>query len=161
MYYFSDEFLKTLKTKSEPFQDKFFSIMDEICSYLETDEEIRNFHEYIEENHTYSEPGNILFETENTFCGQYDKDELKEKIQFTIFGLFDGFDSADAMHDVSHIVFCISAPKEYFNDKDIDFFRSIFAFERICRDCPPPLVTGIFSDNVEGKGMSLFVAGLK
>lgn len=161
MHYFSDEFIQGLNTKSESFREKFFSIIDKVCSYLETEDEIRNFQGYIEDNHTYDAPGNILFETENIFCGRYDKKKLKAKIEFTLFGLFDAFDSKDAMQDVSHIVFCISAPEGYFDEDDINFFRSIFTFELVCRDCPPPLVTGILCNNTNDKGLSLFVAGLK
>ena len=42
VYSFSKSFLNGLSTKSDGFQDKFFEIIDEICTYFDTDEETAN-----------------------------------------------------------------------------------------------------------------------
>ena len=49
MYYFSEQFLTGLQTKSKKFQIKFYEIIDDICDYLDTEDEKRNFQNYIEE----------------------------------------------------------------------------------------------------------------
>ena len=161
MYYFSEEFLTGLRTKSENFQNKFYEIIDDICKYFDTEEEKEEFQKYIEENHSYDKPGNVLFSTWQQICGNCTAEELREKINFFLLGLFDGFESADAITTVPHIIVCISAPEGYFSEEDTKFLRNLLSFERLCRKCPPVTVTTILNDDTENRGTSCCVVALK
>lgn len=161
MYYFSDKFIADLTTvKSKNFQDKFFEIIDGICSYFDTEEEKQDFQKYIEENHSYGKPGNLLYSTQMCFGGkQTDVEKLKKDLHCHIFGLFDHFDSADVMVEAPHIIICLSTSNKEFTDKDMDFLKSIVNFERMCRGVAPAGVTTIL--NIRDDMTSCYVAALK
>ena len=163
VYGFSKPFLQGLSTKSENFQNKFFEIIDDICEYFDTDEEKNEFQTYIEENHSYDKPGNVLYSSKVLFCGQQtqDFDELKQKIHFHLLSLFDSFDASDAMTEVPHIIVCLSAPDGCFGDSDIEFIRSLISFERVCRGFLPAAVTTIANNTDNDRGTSCYVAALK
>ena len=162
MYYFSNRFLDGLHTKSQNFQNKFFEIVDEICAYLDDDEQKKDFQGYIEENHAYDKPGNILFSTKKIMCGQ-DKsfEEIKKNVHFQLLGLFDDFEAEDVIMEVPHIIVCVSAPDDCFSDEDVKFVENLISLERLCRNGPPVSVTTIFNDTSCGRGTSLYVACLK
>ncbi len=162
-YNFSQEFLQGLLTKSEGFQNKFFEIIDGICEYFDTEDEKADFQKYIEENHAYHKPGNVLFSSKVQFCGKQAKEfeALKEKIHFHLLSLFDNIEASDAMTEVPHIIVCISAPEGCFNDSDVESIRSLISFERICRGFLPAAVTTIANDTGNDRGTSCFVAALK
>ena len=79
MCYFSDAFLEGLKTKSDNFQNKFFGIIDDVCSYFGEEEEQRDFQQYIESNHSFAKPGNILYSGKKYFGGNPSAEELKKR----------------------------------------------------------------------------------
>ena len=162
-YSFSKSFLQGLSTKSENFQNKFFEIINDICEYFDTDEEKAEFQKYIEENHSYDKPGNVLYSSKLVFCGRQTKefDELKQKIHFHLLGLFDDFEGSDAMTEVPHIIVCISAADGCFEDSDLEFIRSLISFERVCRGFLPAAVTVIANDTDNDRGTSCYVAALK
>ena len=160
MYYFSRKFLDGIETKSENFQNKFFEIIDDIGNYLDTEDEKKDFQKYIEENHSYDKPGNLLYSSQTYFCGkQDDVEELKEKIHFHLLSLFDSFESDDVMVEVPHIIVCLSTSNKSFTDKDMDFLKSIINFERVCRGVLPAFVTTIL--NIKNTGSSCYIACLK
>ena len=162
MYYFSQKFLDGLHTKSENFQNKFFEIIDDICKYLDNEEQKQEFQNYIEQNHSYAKPGNFLFSTQVIMCGKHDDfEKLKERIHFELLGLFDDFEAEEAITTVPHVIVCVSAPDGCFSDKDIKFVENLISFERFCRGCAPVSVTSVFNDTSAGRGTSLFVACLK
>ena len=161
MYYFSEKFLTDLTTvKSKKFQDKFFEIIDSICKYLDTEDEKQDFQKYIEENHSYDKPGNLLYSTQMYFGRkQTDVEKLKKDIHFHLLGLFDHFDSADVMMEAPHIILCLSTSNREFTDTDMDFLKSIVNFERMCRGVAPAGVTTIL--NTRDDVTSCYVAALK
>ena len=161
MYSFSRSFLRGLSTKSQKFQDKFFEIIDDICEYLDTDEERAQFQKYIEENHSYDKPGNTLYSSVVHFGGQHDDiEKLKEKIHFHLLGLFDNFEAEDVMTEVPHIIVCISSSNQDFVEADMKFIENLISFERVCRGFLPAKVTTILN-TAEGRETSCYVAGLK
>lgn len=161
MYYFSDDFLNGLKTKSENFQNKFFGIIDDICSYFDEDDEKQSFQQYIEANHSYANPGNILYSSKKYFGGNPGAEELKEDIHHHLLWLFDSFESAEAMAEVPHIIVCVSAPENTITVSDMAFIEKLLSFERICRGCSPVGVTTILNDNNEKRTTSCYVVCLK
>lgn len=161
MYYFSETFLAGLQTKSERFQQKFFEIVDALCAYFDTEEERADFQKYIQENHFYDKPGNILASMQKQFGGKPDNEELKKKIHQFLLGLFDDCSMAEAMEQVPHIIVCVSAPEDAFSDEDIAFLRELLSFERICRGCPKVSVTTIVNDTSHDRGISCLVIALK
>ena len=161
MYYFSNDFFDGLKTKSENFQNKFFGIIDDICTYFDEEDEKIDFQQYIESNHSYKNPGNILYSSKKYFGGSPSLQELKEKIHHYLLWLFDSFESADAMAEVPHIIVCISAPENALDDEDMSFIEKLLSFERICRGCLPVGVTTILNNNTEKRTTSCYVACLK
>lgn len=161
-YYFSEQFLSGLQSKSKDFQNKFYEIVDGICEYLDTEEEKQGFQKYIEENHSYNKPGNMLYSSKLIICGeQTEAKELKKKIDFHLLSLFDACESADVMEEVPHIIVCISAPDDWFDDKDMKFIENLISLERLCRGYPPVSVTTILNDTLNDRGVSCYVAGLK
>lgn len=161
MYYFSEQFLAGLQTKSEGFQDKFYGIIDEIDTYIDEEVSRMLFHKHIETQHTYDKPGNMLYSSK-LYCGSgYSESELKEKINFFLLGLFDDFGASEAMEEVPHIIVCISAPDGYFTDEDTKLIRNLLFLERTLRSCPPVAVTTVFCDTSKDRGVSCFVACLK
>lgn len=162
MHYFSDEFIKGLETKSLNFQKKFYAIMDDIFEYMDAEENRRKFQRDIEENHTYNSPGNILYSSKRIFGGQcIDGEEFKQKIKLYILRLFDGFGSADAFAEASHIIVCVRGPKGVVKDQDMDFLKGLIAFERFCRGCSPALITTILDDRLTDVAASCFVTAMK
>lgn len=160
MYHFSKGFTDGLHTKSENFQNKFYEIVDEVGKHLETEDEKRELQKYLEENHSYDKPGNILYSTRTYFCGkQTDVEKLKEKIHFHLLGLFDSIEAEDVMVEVPHIIVCISTANKAFAESDMNFLKSIINFERICRGYPPTLITTVL--NTSESGTSCFIACLK
>lgn len=163
-YYFSPEFIEELETKSNGFQREFYGIIDGICSYMDTEEEIIDFQKFIEQNHSYNKPGNILYHSQTIMGGTYTEDEyetLRGKVHNYLLGLFDDYGAAEPMIEVPHIIVCISAPEGCFKDDDIQFIKSLISFERICRGCIPAMVTTIVADTLDGRGNSCFVATIK
>lgn len=161
MHSFSKPFLKGLSTKSQKFQDKFFEIIDDICEYLDTDEEQAQFQKYIEENHSYDKPGNILYSSAVYFGGQHDNiEKLKEKFHFHLLGLFDDFEAEDVMVEVPHIVVCISSSNQDFIEEDMKFIENLISFERVLRGFCPAKVTTILN-TANDRENSCYVAGLK
>ena len=161
MYYFSVNFVEGLKTKSENFQKKFYSMTDDICSYFDEEGEKQDFQKYIEENHSFAKPGNMLYSCRKYICGNPSADELKETIHHYLLWLFDSFESAEVISKVPHIIVCISAPKNTLNDDDMTFIEKLLSFERLCRSCSPVGVTTILNDNTEDRTTSCYVACLK
>lgn len=160
MYYFSEHFTDGLRTKSQNFQNKFYEIVDEVAKHMATEDERREFQKYIEENHSYDKPGNILFSSRTYFCGkQSDVEKLKEKIHVHLLSLFDSFEAEDAMVEVPHIIVCISTANTAFAEADMNFLKSIINFERICRGQLPALITTVLG--ASEAGTSCFVACLK
>ena len=160
MYYFSKHFTDGLQTKSRNFQNKFYEIVDEVGKHLETEDEKREFQKYIEENHAYDKPGNILYSARTYFCGrQSDIEKMKEKLHFHLLGLFDSFEAEDAMVEVPHIIVCVSTANKVFAESDMNFLKCIINFERLCRGHLPALVTTVL--NTSESGTSCFVACLK
>lgn len=164
MYYFSPEFIEGLETKSDGFQMEFYGIIDAINYYLDDEEDEKDFHQYIEEHHSFSKPGNILYHSKKIFGGTYREDEyetLKEKVHHFLLGLFDNFSASTAMVQVPHLIVCISAPDGCFEDEDADFIEKLCSFERICRGYNPVVVTTVITDTSNGRGNSCFVAAIK
>ena len=159
MHYFSKQFLDGLQTKSENFQNKFFEIIDDICGYLDAEEEKREFQQYIEANHIYDKPGNTLYSSQVYMGGKEEIEKLKERVHFHLLSLFDSFEAADVMVEVPHIIVCLSTSNPNFTDKDMDFLKSIINFERACRGVVPAAVTTIL--NIRDDATSCYVAGLK
>ena len=159
---FTSEFLNGLATKSQNFQNKFHEIMDDICAYIDAEPEKQGFLHNIEETHSYDKPGNMLYSSMVQFCGKRrDGEELKQEINFFLLGLFDDFDAEEAVTTVPHIIICVSAPSELINEKDMRFFHSLIAFERLCRGNLIESVTTVLSHNTEKLGTSCYVAALK
>lgn len=162
MYSFSRDFLDGLETKSENFQNNFYGIIDKICSYLDSDEEKQEFQKYIEQNHSYDKPGNMLYSCGTFFGGQQsDSEELKKEIHSFLLELFDDYAAADAVTVVPHIIVCVSAADGLISDVDMEFIRNLLNFERLSRGCPPVTVTTILSNTANNRGTSCFVATLK
>ena len=162
MHSFSSDFLNGLETKSENFQNNFYGIIDKICSYLDSDEEKQEFQKYIEQNHSYDKPGNMLYSCGTFFGGQQsDPEELKKEIHSFLLELFDDYAAADAITVVPHIIVCVSAADGLISDEDTEFLRNLLNFERLCRGCPPVTVTTILNDTGNNRGTSCFVATLK
>lgn len=164
MYWFSPEFIEDLETKSDGFQNKFYEIIDELSIYLDDVEDEMDFQEYIEENHSFSNPGNILYSTKSIFGGTYDENRyeiLKEKVHHFLLSLFDSYGSSKAFTEVPHIIVCISAPVDCFKDEDMRFIESLLSFERVCRGCSPVGVTTILTDASNSRGNSCFVVAIK
>ena len=158
---FSDDFLKGLRTKSERFQNKFFEMIDGICDYFDSEEEKRDFQQYIAESHSFSQPGNMLYSGAKCFGGTLSAEELKEKTSHHPFWLFDSFEAEEAMTQVPHIILCVSAPKNTFTDDDMAYFRKLLACERLSRGCAPVGATTILNNNTEERSTSYFVACIK
>ena len=158
MYYFSKEFLDGLHTKSKNFQNKFFEIIDDVSEYLETEEKKREFQKFIEENHSYDKPGNLMYSSKVYFGdGQGDVEKFKKELHFRLLKLFD--DPEDVMVQATHIVICISTSNKEFTEEDLKFLKSIVNFERLCRGVSPAVISLILaSDDI---GASCFVACLK
>lgn len=161
MYHFSRIFLKGLLSKSTGFQNKFFEIIDDICEYFDSDDEKKRFQKYIEEHHSFANPGNILYSTKTYFSDQYDAQKLKDKIHFHLLSLFDSFEAESVMTEVPHIIVCISAPDGYISDDDVAFIRKLLSFERAMRGCSPVEITTVLNDTSNSRGISCFVACLK
>lgn len=160
MYYFSKQFLDGLYSKSKGFQNRFYEFIDSVGEYLDTEDEKREFQKYIEENHSYDKPGNLLYSTKTYLGGKQNNVEaLKEKIHFHLLSLFDSFEAADVMVEVPHIIVCLSTSNQNFTDKDMDFLKSIINFERVCRGVLPAAVTTKL--NIRDDATSCYVAGLK
>ena len=161
MHYFSEKFLTDLITvKSKKFQDKFFEIIDGICSYFDTEEEKKDFQKYIEENHSYDKPGNLLYSTQMYFGRkQTDVEKLKNDLHVHLLGLFDHFDSADVMVEAPHIIICLATSNKEFTDADMDFLKNLINLERLCRGVSPAGVTTIL--NIRNDVTSCYVAALK
>lgn len=158
--YFPAQFLQGLQTKSESFQNKFFEIADDICVYFDTEEERRDFQNYIAENHTFCNPGNILF-SNKLHIGRrsMDFEKIKDKIHSYVLGLFD--DTASDLNAVPHVIVCVSAPNGCFFDEDVTVIENMIAMEQMLNGIEPAGVTTIFNDTENGRGISCFVAGLK
>lgn len=164
MYFFSPEFIEGLETKSEGFQNKFYEIIDEIGIYLDDIEDEMDFQGYIEENHSFSKPGNILYSTKRVFGGTYEEreyEELKGKVHHFLLSLFDSYSASEAFLEVPHIIVCISAPEDCFKDEDMRFVENLLSFERICRGCKPVGVTTISTDTSNDRGNSCYVVAIK
>ena len=162
MSYFTSEFLNGLATKSQIFQNKFHEIMDDICDYIDTESEKREFLQGIESKHSYDKPGNMLYSTKTQYCGKHhDSEELKERISFFLLRLFDAFESEEAVNTVPHIVICVSAASDVISEKDMKFFKSLIAFERLYRGSLIESVTTVLSRDTERLGTSCYVAALK
>lgn len=162
MNYFTSEFLNGLATKSQNFQDKFHNIMDDICDYIDTEPEKQEFLQSIESKHSYDKPGNMLYSTNLLMCGKrHESEKLKKDISFFLLGLFDGFDSEEAVITASHIIICVSASSKVVTEKDMKFFQSVVAFERLCRGSLIESVTTVLSHDTEKLGTSCYVAALK
>lgn len=161
MYYFSNVFLDGLKTKSENFQNKFYSIIDDICDYLDEEDEKRDFQQYIEANHSYDKPGNILYSSLKYICGNPSIEELKTDIHHHLLWLFDSLEAAEVILSVPHIIVCVSAPKNSLSDEDMSFIEKLLSFERINRGYSPVGVTTILNNNTENRTTSCYVACLK
>ena len=165
MYYFSQQFLDGLQTKSEGFQGAFYNIINEVCGYLENEDEKKHFQQQIEKMHSYDKPGNILHSTTRIMGGKYTQErfeEVKEKIHMYLFGLFDDYSAGDVMVEVSHIIVCISAPQGCFEETDMRFIQNLLSFERVCRGASPVDVTVIVDDITDGRsGINCFVAMMK
>lgn len=161
MYYFSDDFLKGLQTKSERFQNKFFEMMDGICAYFDSEEEKKDFQLYIEENHSFAQPGNMLYSGGKCFGGNLSAEELTAKISHYLFWLFDSFEAEEAMTQVPHIILCVSVPKNTFTDDDMAYFRKLLSYERLSRGCSPVGATTILNSNTDERHTGCFVACIK
>ena len=162
MYHFSEPFLKGLKTKSDHFQEVFYEIIDEVCTYIDSDDEKRNFQAYIEAHLSYDKPGNLLCSTSLLMGGkQTDYEALHKKIHFYLLGLFDNFEFEEPMSEASHIIVCISAPKDAYSEKDMHFIQNLLSFERFSRGLPSVSVKTISNDTLNEYGASCFVAMLK
>lgn len=162
-HYFTAQFMEGLTTKSEGFQNKFFEIIDDICDYFDDEDEKMDFQKYIEENHSFDKPGNILYSTKTIFCGKHkadEHDELCEKIHHFLLSIFDA-GGGEAFLEVPHIIVCISVPDNCLTDKDVGFIRNLISFERVCRGSTPVAVTSIVNDTSNGRGTSCFAAALK
>ena len=157
---FSAQFLSGLQTKSENFRNKFFEIMDDICEYMNTEDEKREFQQYIEANHSYDKPGNTLYSSQmylESSCD--DVEELRKQLHFHLLSLFDSFEAADIMVEVPHIIVCLSTSNKNFTDKDMDILKGIINLERICRGVLPAAITTIL--NIRDAETSCLVTGLK
>lgn len=165
MYYFSEQFLEGLQTKSEGFQRAFYDIIDEVCTYFDNEDEKIQFQQQIETMHSYDKPGNVLHSTTKIMGGRYTQErfeELKEKIQFYLFGLFDDFSTCEVVVEVPHIIVCIAAPQGCFLDEDLKLIQNLLSFERLCRGYSPVDVTVILDEITDGgSGVKCYVAMMK
>ena len=165
MYHFSKRFTDGLKTKSEGFQRAFYGIIDEVCSYIDDEDEKIQFQQQIENMHSYDKPGNVMHSTTKVMGGVYTEErfeELKEKIHFYLFSLFDDFSAGEVMVEVPHIIVCIAAPQGCFADEDLKFIQNLLSFERVCRGYLPVDVTVILKEKTNGEpGVSCYVAMMK
>lgn len=164
MEYFSDEFLSGLRTKSDGFQNEFEEIISDIDEYFDSEEEKKEFHEYIGREHSFHQSGNMLFSSKMLLCGKHTKnehDKLCEKIQHFLFGLFDGTESDEAMLKAPHIIIAVSMPEDTFTEEDMNFLKNIISFERLSNGYLPAGITTISNDTSNGRAASCFVAALK
>ena len=159
MYCFSDKFLEGLHTKSEKFQKRFYEIVDEIETYLDTDEEKQRMHQVIEANISYDKPGNILCSSKTSFYGKYDDiEKLKEKIRFHLSDIFYTVDGAN-MVQASYIYLCIAGPNLEIVGEDIESFINMIGIEQMRRGGSPAVFSVILND--ERDDNSCLVVGLK
>ena len=136
-------------------------MIDGICSYFDDEDRKKNFQLYIEENHSFAKPGNMLYSSQRYFGGNPSAEELKDKISHYLFWLFDFFEAEEIITQVPHIILCVSAPENTLADDDMAYFRQLLSLERLCRGCPEVGVTTILNDNTEERSTSCFVACIK
>ena len=165
MNYFSEKFIDGLKTKSQVFQDEFWSIMNGIKRYIDDENELKEFHKYIEENHEYGNPGNVLYYIEGFFGGEYAENEFEKLRNEFNMVMLDMFDTSpeESFGQVPHIVVCISAPEGCYTDDEIKFVQQNIKMERLLCEESPSLVdvTVITNDTSNNRGNSYFIAALK
>lgn len=134
---FSDDFLIGLATKSDGFQQEFFSIMDSFYGFLEYDEEkVNAFQAYIEENFSYYEPGNLL-SCRGAFVGGEAtlerKDEYINEIISAIFELFQeerDYESENGMYLATHFIIAVNCPEGMMTKEEIAKIHLAFFLER-------------------------------
>ena len=134
---FSDEFLMGLATKSDGFQKEFFSIMEKFYGFFEYDEDkVDAFQNYIEENFSYYEPGNLLF-WRGAFIGGEPtlerKDEYINEIVSAIFSLFQeerDFECENGVYLATHFIIAISCPEGMMTMEEIAKIHFAFFVER-------------------------------
>ncbi len=146
-------------TKSENFRNKFYEIINEICGYLDEKDERRDFQRYIEENHSFNGPGNILYSSKAFFGGKPGVKKLTEKMQKHILRLFDDSGAGEAMEEVSHIIICVRTSDEDFSEEEMELLKSTINLERMLRGKMPAVVTTIL--NSAKIGTEMFVTCIK
>lgn len=159
MYYFSEQFTEGLRTKSEGFQDKFFEITDEICGFIDEEDKKRDFQKYIEKNHSFNKPGNILYSSKAFFGGKPGTEKLTEKMQKHILRIFDDSGAGEAMEEVPHIIICVRTSDEDFSEEEMELLKNTINLERMLRGKMPAVVTTIL--NSAEIGTEMFIACIK
>lgn len=159
MYYFSNEFLEGLQTKSEGFQNKFYEIIDNINGYIVGEEKKKEFQELIEKKHSYSSTGNILYSTKKHISNFSSPEEVDKKIHSFVMNLFNSFDAGEIISQVPHIIVCVSAPESHYDSFDLEVLEAEITLERIIGDYPD-FDTSVFLKNTDEE-ISCYVACLK
>ena len=116
--YFTKDFLEGLYSKSSNFQNKFWSIIEDIDSYFGYDDEDakKEFYEYFSNSISYTGKGNLLYTESLIVCGDINSGEpFFSKVMTFVekqFSYFYREDAADAMNDATHIIICVRCPEE-------------------------------------------------
>lgn len=82
----------------------------------------------------------VLHATTKIMGGRYTQErfeEIKEKIHFHVFGLFDDCSTCKVMVEVPHSIICIAAPQGCFLDEDLKFIQNFFHLNGCAEDIRP------------------------
>lgn len=142
--YFSEQFLNGLETKSMPFQNKFWVIMDKLaCFFNKEDEEERiQFFSYIESQLSYDKPGNMMYCAEVITCASVEDEESFS--MNVINDILDAFDDEDevgqAMQMATHYFLGVRCPEDLFNETHLQALKLMMKFKRYDHKMPDILM---------------------
>ena len=128
MKYFSEKFLQGLATKSENFQYGLASAIQKVDSYINDEDEIKKFHEWVEADISYDHPGNIILPAGADMYGGGNKKPFAEEVLSYVMGEFDNpFEDEDdedtkrkAIQKITHLIVCVRSPEGQFSDQDMN-----------------------------------------
>lgn len=160
MYYFSDEFLTGLKSKSAKFQEEFFYVVDRLCQDSNDDQFIQAM---IEEELSYSQPGNLMNYSETMWGGQpenHTEEEWFQKICETIQRLFEEEEWGEyhGLDIATHIFVAIHIPESCFSESAKQMVQ---IFTMMQRPENPPFVYVIQALENTDSACGCFIAIMK
>ena len=164
MYYFSNNFLDGLKTKSENFQNKFYEMVDNVCKYIKTEEEKKEIQKNIEANYSLD----IFYANKIHWDSNTVTKKIEVELHDFLLEFYKYLNSDEVMKSEPLIFACLSAPDEYLLSdetapalEEIVITETLISFERIAQGCSPVEFSIICNDNLEGRGISCYVVCLK